>query len=430
MKNVEKVLKILDYAKDLFFYLYNDQNLSYNDALQKVAEDRKNDPDFEATLFQNDNDTIINVLSSHFANRQFVLLQEVLNRYQNNEGSILISLSQDKQFKALRNEIFGEDSKIKGEAVATIIGGLRNAFAHGNFEDQSFDDKITLNYYSKTLKSSLQTSITPMQISQLLNIIISHTIRHDCRPEYIWNTEKSRDFLKTKTLDTYVRKLAIRRLQINGKTYKKIYLDNVQRQCLKTLFKNNNTSGISDHFVTEKLLFNNVEKANQLSNLINLLNCIKHADYGKSAPFQDILYTITTFFSEELNMPIEELKYDLSDRMTMLNIMICELVYILGLLEKDVGLTTTAHFKYLPQHIKGMSGVERLRDSLVHGRYIFDGGDRVYFYDGRDNYHLEYMFSLNIHELIATKDELTQHYLAAIQEKQNNDEDFEEKEQR
>ena len=61
MKNVEKVLKILDYAKDLFFYLYNDQNLSYNDALQKVAEDRKNDPDFEATLFQNDNDTIINI---------------------------------------------------------------------------------------------------------------------------------------------------------------------------------------------------------------------------------------------------------------------------------------------------------------------------------------------------------------------------------
>ena len=51
MKNVKKVLKILDYAKDLFFYLYNDQNLSYNDALQKVAEDRKNDPDFEATLF-------------------------------------------------------------------------------------------------------------------------------------------------------------------------------------------------------------------------------------------------------------------------------------------------------------------------------------------------------------------------------------------
>ena len=82
------------------------------------------------------------------------------------------------------------------------------------------------------------------------------------------------------------------------------------------------------------------------------------------------------------------------------------------------------------QSVNGMTGLERLRDSLVHGRYIFDGGDRVYVYDGRDNYHLEYMFSLNIHELIATKDELTQHYLAAIQEKQNNDEDFEEKEQR
>ena len=80
------------------------------------------------------------------------------------------------------------------------------------------------------------------------------------------------------------------------------------------------------------------------------------------------------------------------------------------------------------QSVNGMTGLERLRASLVHGRYIFDGGDRVYFYDGRDNYHLEYMFSLNIHELIATKDELTQHYLAAIQEKQNNDEDFEEKE--
>ena len=398
--NTKYLFQLFEIGKKAFIKINEDNSLSFNQAL-KASNYRFADESKKAILEQfieREKDSILNVMRSQICNEILMNLQELADSYRFYGHDIFEVIENDEGFLQLKEDIFGNNSNLaSGESARELFKGLRNAFAHGNVDYQTVDEGYRLAYYSKSLQDFVDVNITTDHIVNLVAYIAHATSKCDIKEKYLWSTHNLSGYLKNNKIDEYVRGIQVNKLKLNGRAYQKVSLDDKQQLCLKNMIENNTVEGVESYYLIEKIFFNNAEKVTQAMHTYNLLSYIKE---NKDRPFLELRDDYAEHCYYSAGVPDKNVAYDCSPNNVLMNVMVAYSTFALTEVEKKSYLSKLdflANIKEDSKNIKWFGN--KVRNSLIHGRFIFDGKDNLFLYDGADHENLRYVTSLNFQEL-------------------------------
>ena len=404
--------EIINRYKPLFcFKLVMDEidknpDLSLKSAFKKVVK-FKDDKEFEML-----SNFVLGYASGQFINEIFVFMEEFVDN-----NLVVNNFTKKNDYDDVLNEIFKDYPELKNESPSQIFKSLRNAFAHRQIKEQLDGyGHYNLRYYSQSQKRGYDLEV---KASQMLTFLLLYF--HSCQETdwgYKCNMEKAKPYFDIKTINIFFRKAVFKSINETTKETKRVVLDDWQRECMTTLFLAHKVEKISINFLLMKVLPGStakiMEKFRQTLMMSQVIN------HNKSMPYKDVHRLSADFISHI--MPSEQTylnwdvyqdansdlyKYSLHDcsaKMVSSNALISCVSYLLSQLESRHLLYKLASREPLAKYFQNMSEQEsarrckRIRNSLVHGRYIFDCDIKVYLYDGKDKDHLEKIMTLDLND--------------------------------
>lgn len=384
-------------------------NLSVNQAL-KLSVERSDVPEKLFNFVRRD---ILGWASAYICSKIFVYLEEIIE-----ENNLDINKFIDtKQYRDAVDKICAPYPELKNENPLDLYNGIRNAFAHRNLQDniQKYGH-FSIRYYSKSQQKAFQLEITTDQILILLLTFLNNADLE--RVSYRSNTNRAQAYFDIDTLDLFIKKIVFKEFDSRTKESKRIVLDSNQRKCLKDILLTNDIKDVSLNYLISKVLIKPEIKINEL-----FRQAIMVAIMMKTYPdtpyheLRDINANLlsrlsarsdsVTNFDFKWTRNEETYKYalfDLRPKLFVANMLIISTSALLSDLENKYLLKELATKPALSPHLQGLSEQDRarrckrIRNSLIHGRYIYDGNLDVYLYDGKDNNHLEYLMKLDLNE--------------------------------
>ena len=404
--------EIVDRYKPLFcFKLVMDEidknpDLSLKSAFKKVVK-FKDDKEFEML-----SNFVLGYASGQFINEIFVFMEEFVDN-----NLVVNNFTKKNDYDDVLNEIFKDYPELKAESPAQIFKSLRNAFAHRQIKEQLDGyGHYNLRYYSQSQKRGYDLEV---KASQMLTFLLLYF--HSCQETdwgYKCNMEKAKPYFDIKTINIFFRKAVFKSINETTKETKRVVLDDWQRECMTTLFLAHKVEKISINFLLMKVLPGStakiMEKFRQTLMLSYVLNSNKDLPYKEafrlSAEFiarlmpSDLTYKNWDIYKDANSDLYKYALHDCSAKMVSSNALISCVSYLLSQLESRHLLYKLASREPLAKYFQNMSEQEsarrckRIRNSLVHGRYIFDCDIKVYLYDGKDKDHLEKIMTLDLND--------------------------------
>ena len=386
-------------------------NLSVNQALE-IAIERKDVPEKLFNYLRRD---ILGWASAYICSKIFVYLEEIIE-----ENNLDINKFVDtKQYRDAVDKIFAPYPELKNENPLDMYNGIRNAFAHRNLQDniQKYGH-FSIRYYSKSQQKAYQLEISTEQILVFLLTFLNNANLK--RISYKSNVDRAKAYYEIDTLDLFIKKLVFRGTDILTKESKRIVLDSSQRKCLKDILLTNDIKKISLNYLISKVLIRPEIKIDELFRQAIMIAIIMQTYPDK--PYHELremnanVMSRLLIRSDDLSVTKFDFKwqrneetykyalFDLRPKLFVANMLIISTGALLSDLENKYLLKELATKPALSPHLQGLSEQDmarrckRIRNSLIHGRYIYDGNLDVYLYDGKDNNHLEYLMKLDLNE--------------------------------